>query len=425
MKQTIVFIGILVAAFVVTLLLLGTDMKDLWAAVSTDSPPAPPPISSEDQAAQRRQRDIMRSMASEQDSAIAVKSKDGPDASATVGLITGVISPDDGSNPSGAQVTIQPSAGRLRWIDGGHFEITDVPPGYYIVGATLAGFAPQRPVDLHVEAGKQYSVDIPFEKGVYFRGRVVDDVYQRGIEGASVDFNGLARVRSGPNGSFEVTAAVSQKGLELITLSHDDFDRHTYVRHPFPEPNNLVLAMSRGPANISGRLVFADGAEMPQEFRVRVWRVPSTDFEELRRERVFRDTRSFEIKGVFGGPMLLEVDFPGTARASRRVAFDLGRDTTKDFELFFDRAASIDGVFVGRGGNIARIPLVLLDGTNHVCGQVQTDDKGNFHFHSVAAGEYHVRIDSGNPVLHTDAFVVPELGTVNIVVDGDLGRIKK
>ena len=88
------------------------------------------------------------------------------------------------------------------------------------------------------------------------------------------------------------------------------------------------------------------------------------------------------------------------------------------------RGGSIEGVYTSPSGQVANIPILLVDSQNHRMGEAKTDAEGKFRFDHAAAGEYAIRMDARIPPIYTEAFKVEDYKVVKITVDARTGRLK-
>jgi hypothetical protein len=334
-----------------------------------------------------------------------------------------VTKTDDGLEPRNLKVYVHPPGPEARLLGDGRFTLTGLQPGTYALGVGADGYLLRRAEEVIVTGGNRYRVDLWLERGIELAGRVIDDVDQRPIQGAFIDFNGLAQATSDASGSFS-TGLVSPKAVDVITVTHDDYDR-AYLIHPVvAEPKGITLAMSRGKGTVTGRIIQVSGQELPATIRVRLWRVVMPGHEELRRERVLRGTDSFEITGVFDGSNVIEVAVPGTTIASRRIEFDLNRRPAGHFEIDLNGGSRVDGTYTSTSGIVGLQPVTLVDGSNHVMGETRTDSKGKFRFDQVLEGEYALRMEGRIPPIYTQSFRVEDGKVATVTVDGQTGRLK-
>jgi hypothetical protein len=420
MKQTLVFILVFGAAFALTLLL----GRDLFTKPSlSHRPDVEDPRSDPGGLSARRSEDIRRTMLPQEGGDVVrdVPVESGA-AAPTTGSIEIVPKTNDGGTPREARLTVFPKAPDPKPQGGGRFVIDDVAPGSYYVGLSADGYLARMPIEVVVQAGVKKRVELVLERGFELAGRVVDDVEQRPIQGATIDFNGITTVISDSYGGFQ-TPPLADKALEIVTLTHPDFDRNVLLRPVVPERKGITFAMSRGKATLTGRVIPPAGHTAEPKFTVRIISVPMPGHEEVRRERAFKDWQ-FEIRGVFGGPSVLEVSFPDAGYASRRIEFDVKRDPTIHLDADFTRGGTIDGTYVTPSGIVGNVPIRLVDDQNHPMGEVRTDAKGRFRFLHAAEGEYALRMDARIPPIYTEAFKVEDGKTATITLDGQTGRLK-
>jgi hypothetical protein len=320
-------------------------------------------------------------------------------------------------------VTVFPPIPDAAAVSGNGFRLARVPEGAYHLGILAEGYLLRSPVPVDVKKGNKYEIELWLERGMELRGTVIEDVDQRPIAGVLIDFNGVGQATTDSSGAFK-TGIVPSKALEVITLTHDDYERNVVLHPVLPDPHAIVLAMSRGKGSVTGRILAAGNEPPPSHFRVRIIRAPMEGFDEVRRDRTFRGVTNFEIRGVFPGANVLEVSFPGTSYTTRRIDFDLGQQLTAHFEVDLQKGSLIEGSYTTPSGLIASIPITLVDSKNHVMGEARTDAAGKFRFERASEGEYAIRIDARIPPLHTETFKVEEGRTATITVDGQTGRLR-
>jgi hypothetical protein len=421
LKQTLLLIAVFAVAFGATLLL----SRDLWKPIEVPDRIETPDGGGPDADLRSRRGDVARTMINQPGAPAQadVVVEAGESSEPASGSIEGEARTDDGLDPGALKVMIHPANAEPRLLGGGRFHVDKLPPGTYYVSVAAEGYVTRRAQEVNVEAGKSYKVELGLERGFELRGIVVEDVDQRPIAGASIDFNGLVQATSDATGSFRTTL-VTPKALDIITITHDDYDR-TYLIHPvIPEPTGITLAMSRGKGTITGRILAPSGEPPPPQIRVRVWRIIMENYEEVRRDRTWRDATSFEIKGVFDGTNVLEISFPGSTYATRRIEFDLARQPALHFDVDLNDGGAVEGTFVSVNKLVAHQPVTLMDTRNHPMGETRTDAEGKFRFDRVAAGDYAIRMDVGVPQINTQHFRVEAGKTSTITVDGQLGRLK-
>ena len=62
---------------------------------------------------------------------------------------------------------------------------------------------------------------------------MVEDVDQRPIQGVIIDFNGIEQATTDSFGAFR-DGLVPPRALDIITLTHDEYDRNVVVHQPYP-----------------------------------------------------------------------------------------------------------------------------------------------------------------------------------------------
>jgi hypothetical protein len=127
-------------------------------------------------------------------------------------------------------------------------------------------------------------VQVVLQRAMFFSGVVTEETQGRPIEGASIDFNGMMRATSGPDGRFKTAARVLPGALDVIRVHHPDYDSQHFLRMPITDIANIRLAMGRGKGTIEGRLVPIGRRELPARFVARVLRPLEGKDVEVRRE---------------------------------------------------------------------------------------------------------------------------------------------
>jgi hypothetical protein len=423
LKQILVLVAVFLVACAATLLVFSGGLfkkVEISDTIDVDDRPRDPidPVA-------RRQADINRTMINTDEAArnAPLPVEAGTSASPATGEIEGEAKTDDGLTPRDLKVTVYPVGPEAKLLGGGQFMIPDLKPGVYQLGVAADGYLLRQAQEVSVAAGKKYEVKFVLERGFTLAGIVIEDVDQRPIQGVRLDFNGLAHATTDASGAFR-TGLTSPKALDIITLTHDDYDRNVVVQPFVPDHQSMTLGMSRGRGTVIGRVIPASGQDAPKQFRVRIIRAVMDGLEELRRERSFSGTNNFEIKGVFDGAHVLEVSFPGTTLASRRIEFDLKRDLAQHFDIDLNGGGTVEGTFTHPANLIAQQPVVLLDRKGRGVGETRTDAAGKFRFEQVPEDDYSIRMNVGIPPINTQSFKVEDRKVATVVVDGQTGRLK-
>jgi hypothetical protein len=424
LKQALILLAVFALAFVATVLLSGEVLTALKPSLD-DRQPAPagggggeaPDLEA------RRRAEIARTMtqpAGGSPAPVAVEA--GASESPATWVVEGRVLTDDGLAPGTLRVSVHPSGPEALASGGGTIRVTGSDAGVYQVGVAADGYVPRVPAEVRVEPGKKYEVEILLTRGFEIRGTVVDSVDQRPIQGAVVDFNGLARATTDAYGFFHSELA-APRALDRITIAHDDYDTQIVHNPVVPDPQNVALAMGRGKAIVMGRVIPAPGMDPPRAFVVRIVRHVMPGHEAVRRERTFRDTSAFEIRGVSDGTHVLEVAFPGTTIATRRIPFDVERDPARSFDVDLGGGGTVEGTFAAPARLLEGRTVSLRDGENHEIGETRTDAEGRFRFDHVAAGEYRIVMPIRIPPVNTPFFPVEDGRTTRVSIDGASGRL--
>lgn len=345
---------------------------------------------------------------------------------ARFGIVAVEVATDDGMVPADVKIGLYPEAGARSVAGNGRVEFREVPPGIYTVQVSAEEYLPQPVPAVNVTRGTRTDVRVAMSRAVLFAGVVTDETQGRPIEGASIDFNGMMRAVSGPDGRFRTTARVLPAALDVIRVHHPDFDSQHFLRMPITDIANIRLAMGRGRGTIEGRLIPIGRRELPGRFIARVLRPLEGKDVEVRREIVVVGKDSFRIEGVYEGLYVLEVEFPGSALAGCRESFDLTAEPErrKAFEFRLPEGANVTGTASSRAGANAGVTIALVDADNHVRARAVTGASGAFAFEAVPAGEWRYRVDGRVPTTWSPPFVVEEGRSVAHAFELESGSLK-
>jgi hypothetical protein len=186
---------------------------------------------------------------------------------ATTGVVAVAVTTDDGIVPADVRVASFPRGGRARRGGDGRVEWRNVPPGIYSVQVSADKYLPQPVPAAAVAKGTRTDVQVVLQRAMFFSGVVTEETQGRPIEGASIDFNGMMRATSGPDGRFKTAARVLPGALDVIRVHHPDYDSQHFLRMPITDIANIRLAMGRGKGTIEGRLVPIGRREAPGAVR--------------------------------------------------------------------------------------------------------------------------------------------------------------
>jgi hypothetical protein len=180
-----------------------------------------------------------------------------PATSATTATVRGHIADPTGARIPGATVTISTSAGRTVTTAtadaNGHYEVSGIPPGSYIVRASFAGFADFTSQPVQLAAGQLMRVDIAMAVEAEQQSVVVTDE------------SPIVSVEAGGNANSIVI-----KGKDLEALS-DDPD----------ELSNELAALAGPSAGPNGGQIYIDGfsgGQLPPKSAIREIRINQNPF---------------------------------------------------------------------------------------------------------------------------------------------------
>lgn len=329
---------------------------------------------------------------------------------ATTGVVAVAVTTDDGIVPADVRVALFPEAGERVAGGDGRVEWRNVPPGIYSVQVSADEYLPQPVPAAAVAKGTRTDVQVVLQRAMFFSGVVTEETQGRPIEGASIDFNGMMRATSGPDGRFKTAARVLPGALDVIRVHHPDYDSQHFLRMPITDIANIRLAMGRGKGTIEGRLVPIGRRELPARFVARVLRPLEGKDVEVRREVTVIGKDAFRIEGVYDGFYVLEVEFPGSSLAGCREEFDLTREPEhrKSFEWRIPETANVTGTAASRAGTNVGITIALVDVNNRVRARTVTGADGAFAFEAVPPGEWRYRVDGRVPTSWSPPFVVED-----------------
>lgn len=341
------------------------------------------------------------------------------------GRIVGTIASADGP-VADFGVRITPPAGRVVKSLRGELEITDLPPGTYQVVVYAENLLAATDRSVQVVPGKTTRMDLELKPGIRPAGRVVDETTSHGVAGVLVDFEGAVKLRTDANGNFQCPHVVPPEALTRVSVDHPDFDRLTYVRPPTMDPTKMILGLTRGNAQLRGRVVNRLGIETPKSVRLRLYLDASNDRVELRREQTIPVTEPFEFRQLHEGFYVLAADFPGTDLPARRKEFLIAYGQSHDVEVVFEPGATMEGHLRSRGLPTRGVKVELLDAKAVTVAGVAADAEGFFRFSGVEPGAYRLKVWLGAPWFNTEPVEVSASDPLKLVeIDCDLQRLKR
>ena len=423
LKKSLPLLGLFLLLFIGTFMLLGGDLDLPWAnqkrPEAGEFQKALENGATNDRAARNDRttengRPRGANDAAPGDTAVA------PDAP---GKLEGRAIDDDGKPVPRIAVRLTPGAGVLVKDGGANWLIEDIPPGFYQLEVWASGHVPVRLTDVEIRPGRRAWREVRLLRGVQPAGKIIDETDLSGVAGAMIEFGGRARARSGSDGRFKAPYVIPSSALTEITVSHDDYDRLTYVRQAIHDPSDMTLAMTRGNETITGTLV--PDAESLQEATARLRLFFTTGGRhDLRRELRVKASGPFEFSRVHVGVYDLVLDFPGTRLPEIHREVLVKRGKPQHIDIRIGQGSLVTGRLHVSGPKPNGVKVELINERGLAIAACRTDPDGSFSLKSVPAGKYSAKVWYANPWFNTERFSVDGRTKRHIEIDCVLKRLK-
>jgi len=424
LKKSLPLLGLFLLLFIGTFVLLGGDLDLPWMESNrTDAGDFQDALKTGAQRdAESRNRES--GAANDPGSASGTSESEAGDGLDAPGKLQGRVVDDQGRPIPKISMRLNPGAGTLVRDTGADWLIEDVPAGSYQLEVWAEGFVPARVAEVTVRAGRRSWQDIQLDTGIQPAGRVIDETDLSGVANALIHFSGRGLTRSAADGSFRAPYVIPQSAMAQITVSHPEYDRFTHIRMPIQDSKNMTLALSRGTATITGRLISDLESARERTARLRLF-FATGGRHDLRREQRTKAIGPFEFRRVHQGLYNIVVDFPNTnlPEVHREVLIKIGE--TKDVEIRIGEGATVTGTLktIGPPANGTRVEII--DGKGLTIAGCRAGPDGAFRMTSVPAGTYRVKVYYANPWFNTRAFDVSGRGTIHLEIDCARRRLKR
>lgn len=348
---------------------------------------------------------------------------DEPEVGGGPGKLQGRAVDERGRPVQRVGIRLTPGAGILVKDEGQDWLIEEIPEGSYTIEVWSDGFISERLSGIEIRSGRRTWQEIQLRRGVQPAGKVIDETDLRGVGNALIEFSGLARTRSASDGTFKAPYVIPESALTRITVSHDDYDRYTYVRQPTHDPNDMVLALSRGTSRITGRLIPDAESLKERQARLRLF-FTTGGRHDLRREQRVSANGPFEFQRVHQGQYDLVVDFPGSRlpEIHREVLIKMGQ--TKDVEIRIGEGSTVTGKLHVSGPPANGVKVELINGKGLTVAGCLADPGGTFKLKGVPPGTYRAKVFYGNPWFNTESFDVDGRTPKRVDIDCTRRRLK-
>ncbi|NRA97389.1 MAG: hypothetical protein HRU14_14405, partial [Planctomycetes bacterium] len=313
-------------------------------------------------------------------------------------------------------------AGPLVRNAGEDWLIEDVPPGPYQLDIWADGFVAAR-AEVVVKPGGRTWQEMRLQRGVQPQGKIVDETDQRGVADALIEFSGTARTRSRSDGTFMAPYVIPRAARDQITVSHPSYDRYTHIRQPTHDPKDMVLALSRGNATITGQVIPDHETFQAKAARLRLY-FATGGRRDLRRQQTVAVAAAFTFERVHQGVYDLAIDFPGTKLPELHREVRVKMNETTDVTVSVGVGSDVTGYILARAGDLGGRKIELLNAKGLPIAGCTTEGDGSFKLTSVPEGEYRVKVWYGNPWFNTEAFDVDGRRERKVVVDCDRRRLR-
>lgn len=300
-----------------------------------------------------------------------------------------VILTDGGSGlkPAGLQVVTTPSLDDLLETPEG-FAQEKVDPAAYQITVWGGDIIPVTKRAVRVKAGHRTTLDLRLERGVKPRGLLLHALDRRPIAGATIDFNGAARIVTDSGGAFEIHQLLPKSALRVITIRHDQFDDQTYRDLALGDHRSLELFLGGDEGVIVAEIVNSSGRPIPERYVVKVTVEPLWD---VRREFEVENLATFRVENLYLTRYRVEVHFPGGEFPALRELVKIPRDTkVANVRLELTVGGTLAGRFLAPLEDIVSgTKLELRDQWNKVVAECRADEKGAYRIAGLKPGRYH------------------------------------
>ena len=421
LKNAAWLLALFLVLFVGTFLLLGGDIERPWSrADQADAEEFHQQVGPADQREPDRVRGPGLGDAPVTDLDAAVE--DAPEDPTAPGRVRGRALSRAGHPIPTVQMRLVPGAGTLVRAQGDDWLIEDVPPGSYQLEVWAKEFVAARS-EVVVRPGRSTWHEVRLQRGVRPRGKIVDETDQRGVADALIEFSGTARTRSQIDGTFTAPYVIPRTALDQITVSHPSYDRYTYIRQPTHDPEDMVLALSRGSATIKGQIIPDHETFQAKAARLRLY-FSTGGRHDLRRQEIVPVAAGFTFERVHQGVYDLAIDFPGTQLPELHREVRVKMNETVEVRVNIGKGSAITGHILARAGDLGGRKIELMNGKGLTVAACATAADGSFKLTSVPEGSYRIKVWYGNPWFNTEAFEVDGRRERKVVVDCDMRRLR-
>jgi hypothetical protein len=323
---------------------------------------------------------------------------------------------------SGVNVALTPPAGTVTIPDGERFLVEGIPPGAYRATVWADGHIPARLADIVIRPGATTSHDVTLIPGIQPAGRVTDEIESRGIEGAVVTFGDASMSRTDANGRFHSPVVVPYEALEQIIVTHPDYDREVVVRQAITDPTAINLSLTRGTAEISGRIV-STRESLPETALLSLFFTTGGRMD-LKRQMTFDPNGPFTVPHIHQGEYNLAISFPGTRLPEIHRPVSLLRSDRREIEIPLGEGSTLRGQLVARSGLIGGRRVDLTGERGVKVASIHTAPDGSFTLPGIQEGSYRLKVWVGNPCFDTAPFSLAGDGEAALTIDTDVRRIR-
>ncbi len=351
---------------------------------------------------------------------VVTRSEKIPDARREAGRgairITAVL--PDGKEPEGLEVLAQPPLPAGARLDRGlRFDQVDV--GSYRITVHGIDIVPVVQRAVTVKDGEVTELNFKVVRGIRPRGVVLDAEDDRPLAGVRIDFNGLARAVSGPDGRFDVPMLLPRSALDVISLEGDTYDFQKYRGLLVPDPGDMRLHLGGGKGILIGQIVNASGQPLPEDGLLRMTAPPLYD---LRREIRLDGRTTFRLENLYPGEFRIELhcpggEFPMTWQMVDIPNWEPDRMPEAAVELRLEAGATLEGRILGEPSHLVGLRFELRDRRNHKVSVARLEEGLEFRFRNLREGSYFPVLTTSNAEMRMPPVEIEGLGTIRRDLD--------
>lgn len=315
---------------------------------------------------------------------------EGPKASLGRGALVVRAQLPGGRAPEVFEVSARPALPEPLRLDGS-LHYGDIPAGSYEVSIHGEDLIPVVQRAVVIKAGEETDLLFKVVRGIHLKGVVLDAEDESPLAGVRIDFNGVVRTVSGPDGRFDVPQLMPRRCLDVIRLEGDRYDFQTYRGLLVPDPGDLRLMLGGGKGVLFGQINNASGQALPGDAYIQMTLPPLYD---LRRRLPLEGMSSFRLENLYPGQFRIELhcpggEFPMISQVVQIPEWQSDRLPEARVELTVTAGTRFEGRLIGSESHLAGLRFELRDIRNQVVAATRVGEQLDFRFANLEPGAYY------------------------------------